>query len=327
VRSVARRHPVVAVLSWRLLLGLVTLWIVSVLVFAAPQALPGDAALVKLTRNQTPEALAALRSQFHLDESLLTQYWLWLKGMLTGDLGTSFSSDLAVGTLVGDRLANTVWLVLLSALFAFPLGVAVGVWSAVRRDRFVDHASTVVLLTLAAIPEFVLGIGLILLLATSVFTVLPAVSALDPAQSVLAQLDLVLLPALTLALAIAAYLARMVRVSMVEVLESDYVAMARLKGLRERRVIVKHALINGSGATIQVSAIALAYLASGVVVVEAVFGFPGLGSALVSAVQSRDVPVIQAITLLIGAAYVVVNIAADVLTVLVTPKLRTAGAR
>jgi len=319
-------HGISGFVLRRVAYGVITLLLISVLVFAATQALPGDAALVKLARDQTPQALAALRAQFHLDQSLPAQYWLWLRHALTGDFGMSFASGLSVNGLVGDRVVNTLWLVGLASLAGFPLGLALGVLGAMRRDGLLDHATTIVLLGLAAIPEFVLGIGLILLLATNVSSVLPAVSNLDPSRSVPAQLDLLVLPALTLALGIAPYIARMVRVSMVEVLESDYVAMARLKGLRERRVIVRHALLNSLGPTIQVSAIALAYLVSGVVVVEAVFGYPGLGSALVSAVQSRDVPTIQALTLLIGAAYIVINIVADVLTVLVTPKLRT-GAR
>jgi peptide/nickel transport system permease protein len=195
--------------------------------------------------------------------------------------------------------------------------------SALKRDRVFDHGTTIALLVIAALPEFVLGILLILLFSTSVFRIFPAVSILTPGQQAITQPKELVLPVITLALAIAPYVGRMIRASMIEVLESDYVAMARLKGVSERRVVLHHALINGAGPSLQATAIALAYLAGGVVVIEAVFRYPGLGTVLVSAVQARDVPVIQAVTIMFASVYVIVNILADVLTVLVTPRLRT----
>jgi len=309
----------------RLLLGVVTLWLVSIVVFAATQALPGDAALIKLGRDQTPQALAQIRNQLHLNQSKVQQYFNWVGDTAQGNLGNSFASGQSVSSTINSALGNTLILVLFSALVGFPLALGIGIWSAVKRDRAFDHVSTVVLLVIAALPEFVLGIGLILLFSTSVFHWFPAVSTLDPSKSTFAQLNMVILPALTLGLAVAPYVGRMIRASMIEVLESDYVAMARLKGLRERRVILRHAFVNGSGPTLQASAIALAYLAGGVVVVEAVFRYPGLGTELINAVKSRDVPVVQAITLIFASVYIVVNIVADVLTVLVTPRLRTAS--
>lgn len=311
-------------LTRRILLGLLTLLLVSIVVFAATQALPGDAAVLKLARDQTPAAVAALRAHFHLNQSIFSQYFGWLGNTLQGNLGTSFTQNVPVSHVINESLGNTLVLAAYAAIIGLPLAFFMGIMSAVKRDRVFDHGATVGLLVIAALPEFVLGILLILLFSTSVFKIFPAVSILNPAQPAFTQFKQVALPAITLALAIAPYVGRMIRASMIEVLESDYVSMARLKGVSERRVVLHHALINGAGPSIQASAIALAYLAGGVVVVEAVFRYPGLGSALVGAVQSRDIPVVQAITLIFASVYVVVNIVADVITVLATPRLRTA---
>jgi peptide/nickel transport system permease protein len=180
-------------------------------------------------------------------------------------------------------------------------------------------------LVFAALPEFVIGIALVLLFATSVFHVLPAVSLIPPGDHAWNHFNVVILPAATLVLAVTPYISRIMRGSMVEVLESDYVTMARLKGLPERTVMLRHALPNAIVPAIQVSALQLAWMAGGVVVVEFVFSFPGIGAALVDAVGNRDVPTVQALSLIIAAVYVVLNLAADVTTILVTPRLRTAG--
>jgi peptide/nickel transport system permease protein len=320
-----RRSPVARLIARRLLLGVVTLWAVSVLVFAATQALPGNAAIARLTKYANPQALAYLQSSLHLNQPLPAQYWLWARGLITGHLGTSFVTGLPVSSLIGSRIGNTLVLAAFAAAIGFPLALSLGIIAAVRRGRLFDHVSAVALLGLAAIPDFVLAIVLILLLGVGEFHVFPAVSYLDPTRSVLVQLDRLVLPALTLALAITPYIARMIRASLIEVLESEYVAMARLKGLSERRVIIHHALRNGLGPTIQAIGIALLFLSGGVVVIETVFAYPGVGSLLVTAVQNRDIPVIQDLTILFTAVYVVINIVADVLVVLWTPRLRTGG--
>jgi peptide/nickel transport system permease protein len=308
----------------RILLGLLTLLLVSIIVFLATQALPGDAAVIKLARAQTPQALAALRAHFHLNESIFAQYWGWLSNTLRGNLGTSFIQGVPVSQVIGNALGNTVVLALYAAIIGLPLAFLIGVVSAVKRGRLFDNVATVGLLVIAALPEFVLGILLILLFSTSVIRIFPAVSILNPGQPTATQFKDLALPAITLALAIAPYVGRMIRASMIEVLESDYVSMARLKGVKEWRVVLYHALINGAGPSIQATAIALAYLAGGVVVVESVFRYPGLGSELVQAVLARDIPVVQAIVLIFASVYVVVNILADLITVLITPRLRTA---
>jgi peptide/nickel transport system permease protein len=309
----------------RIGLGVLTLFLVSVIVFAATQALPGDAARAILGRDATPQRLAALRSQLHLNESVLAQYTHWLGGIVSGNFGTSAATQQPVSQLLSGRLGNSAFLVLVAALIAVPLSIGFGVLMAVRRDHLIDHVGSTASLVLAALPEFVIGIALVLLFATSVFHILPAVSLLPPGDHAWQHLDAVVLPAATLVLAVTPYISRIMRGSMVEVLESEYVTMARLKGLPERTVILRHAVPNAIVPAIQVSALQLAWMAGGVVVVEFVFSFPGIGASLVDAVGNRDVPVVQALTLIIAAVYVVLNLLADVTTILVTPRLRTAG--
>jgi peptide/nickel transport system permease protein len=309
----------------RLGLGLLTLWLVSLVVFAATLALPGDAAQAILGREATPERVAALRDQLNLDEPVVTQYVKWLGGIVTGDLGESAATQAPVDELLSNRVANSLFLVVVAALVAIPLSLLVGVWTAMRRDRPVDHVVSTASLILASLPEFVIGIVLILVFATGVFQLLPAVSLLGPDQKAWDDPKIVVLPAATLVLAVMPYVSRIMRGSMVEVLESEYVTMAHLKGLAGRTVIWRHAVPNAIVPAIQVIALELAYLAGGIVVVEYVFSYPGIGAALVEAVANRDMPVVQAVVMLAAAIYVGLNLAADVATILVTPKLRTAG--
>jgi peptide/nickel transport system permease protein len=309
----------------RLALGLLTLWLVSLLVFAATLALPGDAAQAILGREATPERLAALRDQLNLDEPVVTQYLKWLGGILTGDLGNSAATQQPVSELLSDRVGNSLFLVVVSAAVAVPLSILVGVWTAMRRDRPADHIVSTGSLILASLPEFVIGIALILLFATEVFHAFPAVSLLGPGEKAWDDPKVVVLPAATLVLAVVPYISRIMRGSMVEVLESEYVTMATLKGLPRRIVIWRHAVPNAIVPAIQVTALQLAYLAGGVVVVEFVFSYPGIGAALVEAVGNRDMPVVQTVTMLAAGIYVGLNILADVATILVTPKLRTAA--
>jgi peptide/nickel transport system permease protein len=309
----------------RIGLGLLTLWLVSLIVFAAVLALPGDAATAILGKEATPDRVAALRDQLNLNDSVISQYFQWLGGLLTGDLGTSAATQEPVSDLLSERVGNSVFLVLVASLVALPLSLLIGVWTAMRRDRPVDHITSTVTLVLAALPEFVIGIALVLLFATSVSHVLPAVSLLPPGTHAWEDPKVVVLPAATLVLAVTPYISRIMRGSMVEVLESEYVTMARLKGLPERTVIWRHAVPNAIVPAIQVTALQLAWMAGGVVVVEFVFQYPGIGAALVDAVALRDIPVVQTVTMLAAGIYVGLNLLADIATILVTPKLRTAG--
>jgi len=231
----------------RLVFGVFALFVVSLAVFVATQVLPGDAALAKLGRQATPEALAALRERMNLDAPLYTQYFDWLTSTLHGDLGISFTTNESVVDLVMGRLVNSLILMVFSGVIGIPLAVAFGIWMAIKHDRLGDRAGGVSLLILAALPEFVLSVLIVALLSTNVFQLFPAVSLMNPDQPVLSQLDLIVLPVLTLILITLPYVARTVRVSMMEALDSEYVAMARLRGVPERRVILRHALPNIAG--------------------------------------------------------------------------------
>jgi peptide/nickel transport system permease protein len=308
----------------RLLLGVLVLFLVSVVVFAATQALPGDPALAILGRSATPQSLAALRRQLHLDQPVLSQYWNWIAGLLHGNLGKSLAAQEPVTTLLGPKLVNSGVLVLISAVVSIPLSIAIGSWAALKREKIFDQTSSGLLLVLAALPEFVVAVVLVILFATTVFRgFLPAISSIPPGSRPWNNWVALVLPTITLVIAVAPYVARIMRASMIEVLESDYVEMARLKGLPERTVLVRHALPNALGPVFQVISLNLAYLAGGIIVVEYVFNYAGIGSAIQEAVINHDLPVVQALAMLIAAVYVVLNLLADVATILVTPRLRT----
>ncbi len=306
----------------RLMLGVLVLALVSIVVFISTQAL-GDPARAILGRNATPEALAALQKELNLDSSLLGQYTSWVGGLLHGSLGNSLAAKQPVGDVLGSRLVNSTVLVVGAAIISIPLSIAIGSYAALRREKTFDTVSSNLLLLLAALPEFVVAVLLVILFATTVLHVLPAISPVPPGQRPWDDPQVLVLPILTLVIAVAPYVARIMRASMIEVLESDYVEMARLKGLSERTVLMRHALPNAIGPVFQVIAINLAYLAGGVVVVEYVFNYPGIGSALQDAVVNHDLPVVQALAMLIAGVYVVLNLMADVATILVTPRLRT----
>ena len=308
----------------RLALGVLTLFLISLVVYAAVVALPGDAATAILGKEATPDRVAALREQLHLNDSVVSQYLQWIGGVLTGSFGTSAATQQPVSTLLSDRVANSLFLVFCASVIAIPLSSAIGVWTAMKRDKPVDHVVSTTTLVLAALPEFVIGIGLILLFATGVFHWFPAVSLLAPGEKAWEDPRVVVLPAATLVLAVTPYISRIMRGSMVEVLESEYVTMARLKGLNERTVIWRHAVPNAIVPAIQVTALQLAWMAGGVVVVEYVFSYPGIGAALVDAVANRDMPVVQTVTMLAAGVYVLLNLLADLATIFVTPRLRTA---
>ncbi|WP_243726905.1 ABC transporter permease [Actinocrispum wychmicini] len=309
----------------RLLLGVVVVLLVSVLVFLATQVLPGDPARAVLGHEATPERVAALRAELGLDRPLLDQYFAWLGGILGGDLGHSLVTQEPVGGLIGDRAVNSAVLVLISAAIVLPLSVFVGALTGRHHDRPVDRVMLVVTLGLTALPEFIIALLLVILLSTSVFPLLPGTVLLAPGQSPLSNVSQLVLPVIALVLGVLPYLARLVRGSVIDVYESEYVRTARLKGVPERIVLRRHVLRNALVPAIQGTALALAYLTGGTVVIEQVFNYPGLGSALVDAVNNRDFPVIQLICLIFAACYVIFNLLGDVLTVYVTPRLRTAS--
>ncbi|OFL90425.1 peptide ABC transporter permease [Corynebacterium sp. HMSC08F01] len=307
----------------RLGVSVFILFAVSVIIFCATLLLPGSPATAILGQQATPERIAALEAEMNLDQPPLTRYLLWLGGIFTGDLGTSTSTGGPVSELLGEPLVNSLVLMLLAAAISIPVGVLLGVYAAWWRGYKRDSAITWVTLILAALPEFVIGIALVTLFATSVFQILPAVTMSPPGSRVWEFPMQLVLPTLTLAFVVTPYVARMTRATMIEALESGYVEMARLKGVPERRVVFRHALPHAVGPIAQVVAIQLAWLAGGIVVVEYLFRYPGLGVALIDAVNYRDVQVVQAVSLLIAAVYVVVNLLADLVSIAANPKLRS----
>jgi peptide/nickel transport system permease protein len=317
-----RHGGIPAFIVRRLLLGLLVLFLVSVLVFVATMAL-GDPARAILGRNATPEALAALQNELNLNDSLVGQYLSWLGGILHGSFGDSLAAQEPVTQVLGPRLVNSAVLVFCAAVVSIPVSIAIGAWSALRREKTFDNVSSNSMLLLAALPEFVVAVLLVILFATTVFNWLPAVSSVPPGSHPWDDPEILILPTLTLVIAVAPYVARIMRASTIEVLESDYVEMARLKGLPEHTVLVRHALPNAIGPVFQVIAINLAYLAGGIIVIEYVFNYPGIGSSLQESVVNHDLPIVQALALLIAAVYVVLNLLADIATILVTPRLRT----
>jgi peptide/nickel transport system permease protein len=321
-RAFGRRHPVLRLIAYRLALGLVTLLVVSVIVFAATQVLPGDAAYAILGRSATPERVHQLREQLHLDRSSTAQYWAWFSGLFKGDLGISLSNGESVWTVAGPRLANSAILVAAAGVIGTLLGLFLGALAAIRRDRLFDHSLAVVSLVVTSLPEFLVGVALIIVFATVLLHVLPAVSIVPPGTYAWDQPKLLVLPVATLVIVIVPYISRMMRASMVEALESEYVEMARLKGAPTWRLLGVHALPNAIAPTIQVIALCFLYLAGGIVVVEYVFAFPGIGQGLVSAVADRDVPLIQFTVMTLAAFYIFVNIASDVVALLATPRRR-----
>ena len=308
----------------RLGVAVLSLWVVSVVVFMATQALPGDAAVAILGRQATPEAVSIMRADLGLNRPLVTQYVDWFGDVLVGDFGESVGSGAPISDLIGSRIVNTAVLLVVSAVIIFPAGIALGVFAALRRDGPLDRVFSVTTPAMNALPAFVVGLVLVILFGTTVWKIFPATALFPPGDFPLRHPDVMVLPVATLVLSTVPYLALIVRATTIEALESDYVQMARLKGLRPRTVVLVHALPNVVVPILQTGAVILGHLAGGVVVVEFLFRYPGLGTSLTNAVSARDLALIQASTLLLAAAIVIINLIADILTVQLTPRLRTA---
>ena len=323
-----RQHGAAAWAVWiarRLGLALLTLWLVSILVFLATAAL-GDPVRAILGRdyNANPGRVAELEALLNSDESLVSRYFDWLSGLLHGDLGTSLATGLPVSDLIKDSVINSAMLVFLAALVMIPLAFAIAMISVHYRRKRPDTVIQTILLAMAGLPEFVIGVLLLALFSTTVFHIFPAVTITSPTGHPWDNWKVMVLPTLTLVLWVTPYVSRIVRSSLLEVIDSEYVELARLKGIPEKVVMRKHALLNAIVPGIQVIALQLAFLAGGVVVVETLFAYPGMGLELVDAVRNHDVQVVQALSMIIASVYVVVNLIADILSILLTPRARTA---
>jgi peptide/nickel transport system permease protein len=315
-------HPIRDLVIKRSLIGILTLVLVSILVFVATQTLPGNAASAVLQNTATPARLHALEVQLGLNRPAIAQYWTWLTGVLHGNFGKSLANGQPVGTLVGGRILNSLVLVVLAGVIGTLIGVGLGVLAAARRDSMFDRILSVTSLAVTALPEFVVAVVLVIFFAAVVVHWFPAVSVFVPGTAPWSNPKELVLPVATLVIVVVPYVFRMMRASMIDALESDYVQMARLKGVPKWRVLFFHALPNAIAPTIQVIGLTFLYLAGGVVVVEYMFNYPGLGQALVSAVSDRDIPQIQAIVLVLAAFYIFVNILTDVISLAVSPRRR-----
>lgn len=306
----------------RSLMSVVTLLLVSLIIFSMLEILPGDVASRILGRDATPETLAQLRTELGLDRPAPVRYLDWLGGLVTGDLGKSLASSRPVSEILAPRIFNTVLLSAYAFLIYLPLTLIPAILQALYRDRATDHAFSVVTLVLLSVPDFLLA-TILLLTFVIVLPLLPAISLVDQTSSAWEYFRAMTLPALTLAIVMAVYAVRMLRDNLIEVLDSDYIRMAELKGLSRRRVLLRHALPNALVPTLNVTALNLAYLVGGVVVVEKVFSYPGFGSLLVDSLQLRDLPVVEATVMIAAFVYVAANLIADVAAILLNPRLRT----
>lgn len=303
----------------RLLLGVLTLFIISVVIFGATELLPGDLARELLGQSATEETLAALREQLGLNDPAPLRYWNWLAGVLQGDFGMSMATQKPISDLVGARLGNTLFLALYAAALAVPFALLLGVLAALWRNSIFDRASNALALTAISFPEFFVAYTLILWLAQS--GLFPSMVRITGSTTTGDLLYMAFLPALTLTLVVTAHMMRMTRAAIINLLASPYIEMARLKGMSPIRVVLRHAVPNALAPIINVVALNLAYLITGVVVVEVVFVYPGLGQLMIDAVSNRDIAVVQAIALIFASAYVLLNLLADVLSTITNPRL------
>ena len=316
---------VVRLLARRLLLAALTVWLASLLVFVALQALPGNLATQILGQNATPRAVAALDAQLHLDRPAWQRYLSWLGGASRGDFGTSLATGQPAASVVGHALRNTSLLALIVIVCGVTLSLVFGVVAALFRDRWPDLLISGVSLAGMSVPEFTVATLLVLLFSIR-FAVFPAVVIAGPSATLGQLLPDLWLPAAALTIVMAAYIVRMMRTSVIDVLASEYVTMARLKGLPAHRVLLRHALPSALLPTLNVIAINVAWLVGGVVVVENVFNYPGLGTLMLQAVHNRDLPVLQLIAVTGSLVYTAVNLLADLGALALNPRLRTAQA-
>ncbi|KHK98820.1 hypothetical protein LK09_08025 [Microbacterium mangrovi] len=308
----------------RVLSAAVIILVVSAIVFFGLVALPGDAAQAILGRQATPELLSQFRAEHGLDVPAIQRYFEWLGGLFHGDLGTSLVSGQPIGQQLSGRVMYTVALAAAASLVLIPVSLVLGLWSATRATKATDNVISGSTLVFLSIPEFVIGALVIALFAVT-WPLLPANSLFDSTVPIFAQYQYLILPTLTLVLAASAQATRMIRATMIDVLRSDYIQIAELKGVPQRQILFRHALPNALGPTLQIFAFTIAWLVGGVVTVEVVFSYPGLGSALVDAVHNRDFPVVLAIVMLATAAYVVLIMLADIAAMVLNPRLRKAA--
>jgi peptide/nickel transport system permease protein len=329
IQGVFYMHPVSKTILQRLGLGFATLLVVSIIIFSSIEFLPGDFGEAILGQAALPETVAAFRAELGLDLPLHERYLDWLGGIMTGDMGNSFSGrgastggdrSRAVVELIGPRIENTLFLASMAAIIAVPLALFLGVTTALYRNSIYDRMVNGITLTTISFPEFFVAYILILIFS-SFFKVFPSLANISQDATFLEQAYLSALPAITLTLVIVAHMMRMTRAAIINLMASPYIEMAELKGISKSQIIIKHALPNAWAPIVNVIAFNLAYLVVGVVVVEVVFVYPGVGQLMVDAVTSRDVPVVQGCAIIFAATYILLNLLADIISIATNPRL------
>lgn len=335
-------HPIVILVAQRLALGLLLLLACSVLIFAGTTMLPGDVAQQILGQGATPENLANLREELGLNDPAITRYFEWLGGILQGDLGTALTNGQDIADSIGRRLQNTLFLAFWAAVISVPLAIFLGLLAVRYKDRWPDKLISGVTLTTISIPEFMIGYILMFVLAIQLpFWIqswdflgdgiqgwlltnfrFSSVALINDSMTVLEKLKSITLPVIVLTLVVLAHMMRMTRAAILNVMQSAYIETAELKGLRMLKIIRTHAFPNAVAPIVNVVMINMAYLVVGVVVVEVVFAYPGMGQYLVDHVSKRDVPVVQAVGLIFATVYIGLNLVADIVSIVTNPRLR-----
>ena len=301
--------------------GLVTLLVITILISLALEALPGDFAEQRLGQSATPETIAAIRDQLGLNQPVHIRYVQWLGDFLQGDMGISLSNSRPVAELLASRLGNTLFLAVASAIVAVPLALFLGIVAALYRESLLDKLISTATLAAISLPEFFIGYMLVALFAVN-WQIFPAISSISDSMSLGEKIYASLLPIATLTFVIVAHMMRMTRAAIINLMQSPFIEMANLKGLTRARIVTHHALPNALSPIINVVVLNLAYLVVGVVVVEVVFIYPGLGLLMIDSVTSRDLPIVQACILIFGATYITLNMLADILSIVSNPRLR-----
>jgi peptide/nickel transport system permease protein len=311
---------ILKILAQRIALGLLTLFVISLMIAFGVELLPGDLAQEILGQGATPEGLRVLRLQLGLDTPPHIRYLDWLGGMVTGDMGQSLANKRPISELIGPRLANTLFLGGFAALIAIPVALTLGILAALYRNSFYDRSVNIFTLTSISFPEFFIAYILILFFAINLGW-FPGISNISSELAFTDKLYRTLLPAASLTLVVVAHMMRMTRTSIINLLSSPYIEMAQLKGIKPLKIITRHALPNALAPIVNVIAINLAYLVVGVVIVEVVFVYPGLGQLLVDSVSKRDVPVVQACSMIFASVYILLNLFADIISIVTNPRL------
>ncbi len=305
----------------RVAMGVLTMFVISVLIFIGVEALPGDLATAILGQEATPETVAQFRKELKLDEPPVKRYFLWLGAFARGDLGNSLANKRPVAELVVWRFKNTIFLAACAAVIAVPVAIILGILAALYRNSLFDRIISMATLSTISFPEFFVAYILIALLSVQII-IFPSISNINDQMSFWQKIFAIVLPCLTLTMVVVAHMMRQTRAAIINILASPFIEMARLKGIKRLRVIVLHAFPNALSPVINVVALNLAYLVVGVVIVEVVFVYPGLGQLLVDSVTKRDIPVVQASGLIFASVYITLNLLADVMSILTNPRMR-----